>query len=300
MVPTYSVALLLSLYSLSLATPFGLESNGTGYNETLARNFASLAALAYCTNLSTITNWKCGPCQDSNTELVPGKIKIINEVSTQIIIGKLKEQSGCLISFRGSNNLRNWISNLHAEKTRPTNYSSCKGCKVHAGFQYIWKTAKKPVMAALNDVGCTTDGDNSAVYITGHSLGAALSHLAMFTLSENGWNIKKTYTFEAPRVGNKKFAKAFAEQFTRNFPVFRITHHKDPVPHLPPKDFGFYHVKTEVYYNKTWGYRVCDSGEDKSCADQFSDIPGMIAFDVSEHCASELTPTGSICAPENC
>ena len=33
--------------------------------------------------------------------------------------------------------------------------------------------------------------------------GAALSHLAMFTLSENGWNIKKTYTFEAPRVGNK-------------------------------------------------------------------------------------------------
>ena len=51
---SYNAAVLLSLCSLSLATPFGLYSNGTGYNETLARHFASLASVAYCTNLSMV------------------------------------------------------------------------------------------------------------------------------------------------------------------------------------------------------------------------------------------------------
>ena len=41
---------------------------------------------------------------------------------------------------------------------------------------------------------------DNLLYITGHRLGAALTHLAMFTLNDAGWNISKTYSFEAPRI----------------------------------------------------------------------------------------------------
>jgi hypothetical protein len=29
---------------------------------------------------------------------------------------------------------------------------------------------------------------------------------------------------------------------------FRITHHRDPVPHLPPRTLGFVHEGVEVFY----------------------------------------------------
>ena len=28
--------------------------------------------------------------------------------------------------------------------------------------------------------------------------------------------------------------------------LIQITHHRDPVVHLPPEDLGFFHVETEV------------------------------------------------------
>jgi len=52
---------------------------------------------------------------------------------------------------------------------------------------------------------------------------------------------------------------------------FRITHHMDPVPHLPPLDFTFRHFAYEIFYNsKSTSYQTCDaSGEDKACSDQY-------------------------------
>lgn len=161
------------------------------------------------------------------------------------------------------------------------------------------------MLDAVTAVGCgrySPSAPDNLLYITGHSLGAALTHMAMFTLSNAGWNISKTYSFEAPRIGNRVFSETFGSRFSRKIPVFRMTHHRDPVPHLPPMNFGYRHVQTEeVYYGQDGhDYTVCDVPEDKRCADQYWDIPAMVALHSGDHCASPLVSNGDICSPVGC
>lgn len=108
---------------------------------------------------------------------------------------------------------------------------------------------------------------NLPLYVTGHSLGAALAALAASELA-HGQSLPVTavYTFGQPRVGNQAF-QAFYN--TGPHVAWRVTHWKDPVPHLPMKALGFHHVSTEVWYDHedSSSYRVCDgSGEDGSCS----------------------------------
>ena len=277
------------------------------YVEDIARKFASISSVTYCEkNLDTVLNWTCQACQEADTPLVPGSVRLIDgsvDGSSRILIGKLEKQKGCVMAFRGSENVLNWIDDFKAWEVKPKtfNSTSCKGCKVHSGFYNLWEDVKNLTLAALEEVGCTVESDDNLVYITGHSLGAALTHIAMFSLKDRGWRIEKTYSFEAPRVGNKNFADAFVDLFEREFPVFRITHHEDPIVHLPPESFGYYHVATEVYYDQHGNYTVCDgTGEDDKCADQYWDVPQMILTNAGDHCASPLVPNGDLCNPVGC
>merc|ERR1711907_75801 len=138
------------------------------------------------------------------------------------------------------------------------------------------------------------------IYITGHSLGGALTHLAMFTMHKAGWRFAKGYSFESPRVGNDAFSSEFAKRFTRTFPVFRVTHNEDPIVHLPPEAIGYYHVQTEVFYDKAGKYKICREAEDSHCADQFWNVPDMMAFHSGDHCHSPLVKNGDICNPPGC
>jgi len=62
--------------------------------------------------------------------------------------------------------------------------------------------------------------------------------------------------------------------------AIRITHWKDPVPHLPPREFKFWHFHTEVFYDEKFTkFTICDSsGEDPFCADKFP-----LAHDNDDH-----------------
>ena len=84
-------------------------------------------------------------------------------------------------------------------------------------------------------------------------------------------------TYGCPRVGNV----AFAEYYMAHLPdTQRMTHFRDPVPHVPFTTMGYHHVATEIWdineRNQTSNsqiYVLCDSsGEDRSCADS---IPFM-------------------------
>lgn len=267
--------------------------------------FASLSQVAYCDDLSSVMSWTCTSCNQSFTRLVPGKIRVIDgglRNATRIVVGKLVDQEGCVLSFRGSSNALNWIRDFQIWKAHdhaPFD-EGCEGCAVHAGFYDIWKKVRDLVVNALEDVGCSPSGRDNILYITGHSLGAAMTHMAMFFLDLKGFSIAKTYSFEAPRMGNKAFADAFDERFSRKFPVFRITHYKDPVPHLPPELFGYHHVQREVYYNEEGERLVCDKPEDLHCADQFWNLPLLVLLHTNDHCSSSLVPNGDICSPVGC
>jgi hypothetical protein len=71
------------------------------------------------------------------------------------------------------------------------------------------------------------------------------------------------------RVGND----AYSTWFSNNSPAhYRLVHNKDPVPHLPPMNFGFHHPLREVYYVDDYtSPTLCEGdGEDLNCSDHFA------------------------------
>jgi len=289
----------------------GALSTSWDYDEEEAKMMASLSSATYHHEESQILDWSCQPCKDSKTPMAPGKVRVVDagkKNASRIIIGKLRDQAGCLLAFRGSSNAFNWVRNFQVWEVEPTVFDDCKGCKVHSGFFSIWKNVEDEVLRGLRDVGCSPGGSlrhpqDDLVYVTGHSLGAALTHIAMFALDSAGFRIAKTYSFDGPRVGNKAFAEAFSDAFSRKFPVFRIANHKDPCVQVPPISWGYFHVEKEVYYNGNGlgDYKVCKEPEDPTCSGQFGGIlnlPGLILFHAGDHCNSPLVPNGNICNPD--
>lgn len=105
--------------------------------------------------------------------------------------------------------------------------------KVAAGFWDIYtlkggsmtQSMQQQVFNYLKMVG------NSQVYITGHSLGSALSSL--FTLDVALCSTIRTMNmnFASPKVGTERWAQVYAQQ---NPPTLRVFNTKDWVPDLPP------------------------------------------------------------------
>jgi predicted lipase len=79
--------------------------------------------------------------------------------------------------------------------------------------------------------------------IVGHSLGAALATHATAHLIKAGYKVSLFENYGSPRVGDKAFSNWF-QQIYPNTLKPRVTHRKDPVPHLPPKEWGFEHTQT--------------------------------------------------------
>jgi hypothetical protein len=108
--------------------------------------------------------------------------------------------------------------------------------------------------------------------VTGHSLGAAIATHATAHLMANKYKVSEFYNFGSPRVGDTKFTAWFNDLFGHDHFKARVTHGKDPVPHLPFEDWGFLHVNTEVFYKGkvSEGGVVCNdaAGEDKKCSDK--------------------------------
>ena len=105
--------------------------------------------------------------------------------------------------------------------------------KVHRGFRdeldKVWPDIQVQLTASLSTL---------PLYITGHSLGAAMATIAASRISNK---VEALVTFGSPRVGTKAF--------TENSKVvhFRVQNNNDDVPKVPPLLFGFRHHGTNVY-----------------------------------------------------
>ena len=98
-----------------------------------------------------------------------------------------------------------------------------KGGKVHRGFKKALDDIWKDLYACLENI----RGRGCHIWMTGHSLGAALATLA-------GDRYEKThavYTFGSPRVGNTVFKERYKT------PCYRIVHNRDFVARIPPPIF---------------------------------------------------------------
>lgn len=239
------------------------------FNETLAAEDIWLNQVSACTSAdpSSVLKWNCGlPCQKtqvSNTSIAENqslKILAFTGLTTQ----------GCLIVFRGSANMLNYLEDFDFFMTNPYG-EACPNCKVHSGFLRNWQSLEPKIRTQISALNC----QEKALSIVGHSLGAAMAALAAFELAAE-YTVRRVYTYGQPRLGNGDWVSAFSSRMSENnASYFRVVDYRDAVPHLPPDNFfseGWEHPGPEVYYNATaiGDYRICRKPRDKLCSYQWN------------------------------
>jgi len=165
------------------------------------------------------------------------KIRFFDSHGTQAFLAVDDEK--IIISFRGTepDKLEDWVSDAEVRKT-----SGPYG-DVHRGFfkalGYVWPNIED----AIDDV----RDKNQSIWITGHSLGAALATLAtaLIDTNEQALTVSGLYTFGSPRVGSHRFAKKFN---ANNKSVFRFVNNNDVVTRVP-LSITYSHVGTLMYFD---------------------------------------------------
>ncbi len=172
-------------------------------------------------------------------------VDFISDPDTDVQVGvTISETNKRIVTvFRGSESKSDWMydfmiykSRLYAEK-----YDDCS---VHTGF--LKQLHTNDVYIKLMNVVKKQLEENPGyeVYVTGHSLGAALSTLCGFEFAHDlGDDTKVTVvSFASPRVGNQIFKDAFDAK--ENLKHYRITNNRDVITAAP---MIFYkHVGTNI------------------------------------------------------
>jgi len=162
-------------------------------------------------------------------------MKTFNKKGTQAFLAKNDEFA--VLAFRGTQPTR-WEdvrTDLRALKQK-----TIEG-KVHRGF----KEAFDDVRDEIFDIVDKSIGKDLPLYITGHSLGAALATVATQELEEKFDDlIAACYTFGSPRVGDGKYEKSIKA------PVYRIVNTTDIVTLVPIFLGTFMHVGDPRYLSR--------------------------------------------------
>lgn len=163
-----------------------------------------------------------------------GKIcKFISDKTTDLQVGitiNSDDKSICVV-FRGSESLYDWYYDVHMSHLELNN-----GIFVHSGFYkqlydtYMYANIVEEVTSQL------AKNPDYKVYITGHSLGAALATLFGYLIADEIKNNITVVSFASPRVGNNKWKKSFESK--TNLHHYRVTNQRDVVTALP-----FYNYK---------------------------------------------------------
>lgn len=165
----------------------------------------------------------------------------------------LKDPGEIVIVFRGTQQMRDWLTNINTSK-REVEAKHRESGKVfignfHAGFyealDSVWKQIQPQIQAA-NEI-----APGAPVYLTGHSLGGALATIATWRLEqETDLPIASCYTFGAPRCGDKNLTNSYAT------PIHRVVNGGDPVPFVPPSYILLDIFKIGARLIPNWGERI--------------------------------------------
>jgi pimeloyl-ACP methyl ester carboxylesterase len=153
------------------------------------------------------------------------EVKLFKGKSTQCFVAS--NAKFAIVAFRGSEArlresdadprhvIADWLADLDF---LPEPWD--QGGNVHRGF----KNALQEVWPDLEDYISNLQKNNRKIWITGHSLGAALATLA----ADRYGNIQGIYTYGSPRVGDRDFKEDF------NVNAYRIVNNSDIVTKVPP------------------------------------------------------------------
>ena len=173
--------------------------------------------------------------------------------------------------FRGTETLEDWykdteIDQVPYELPHVTNVGL-----VHEGFFDLYKSLRQELLSQLNVL-----QDVRTLYVTGHSLGAALAMVAVPDLIANALTKQRPtifqYNLAGPRACDPKLA-AFLN--TGSAHIYRIVNSCDLVPDVPP---SVYLGLTEKVLYEHVGYPVTYTA-------QYESVAGNHAHHTSYHYA---------------
>jgi predicted lipase len=179
-----------------------------------------------------------------------------------------------IIAFRGTINQPNWHSNVQFSFTDfiTENYQIPK-VQVHKGFWRAYLEVRGEVLLTIKAM--LASYSQLKIFVTGHSLGAALATLCAadirLSLPISNSNIQ-VLVYASPRVGNKMFASVYASLGMR---TERVTFLGDPVGQIPPRIAGYVHVGTEKYLFRDKFY-TCVEADDLECS--IGSFPSKISY----------------------
>lgn len=186
------------------------------------------------------------------------EVKGFDAKSSQGVV--IKHEDFVVAAFRGTDEIGDWLDNLNCVP-QPGPLGD-----VHIGFYKalmdIWPQMKK----AIRSFRRTSNGlPDRPLWLTGHSLGGALTTLAVATLIEADETFYGAYTFGSPRVGDRNFARNFNVEAKDK--VFRFQNNADIVSRVPARIMGYSHVGSFVYISENgelstdigWWYRFMDT-----------------------------------------
>jgi len=237
----------------------------TQYDHSIAYTMALYSSASYCPP-QLISNWTCNQCLMEFTFID----KFFNNTDDGLgFIGYDSRLKAIVVVFRGTEptDLKNWITDLQFFTLVP--WKNYPLARVHSGFYGAYQALRTQVLSSLFNTIQLHPG--TPIYVTGHSLGAALSLLATLDIQQELNNSVPItlYNFGSPRVGNKAFAQLFNQTVVGQNVTYRVVHAADLVPHLPLENMGMWQNAREIWYpSNNMTYMICDdSGEDPKCSD---------------------------------
>lgn len=156
-------------------------------------------------------------------------IKTFNNNATDTQAFLAKNDKFAVLAFRGTEVTK--FEDVKIDAMAST-VSVLQG-KVHAGFRVAYESVAKDIEESVLQL------KGMPLYITGHSLGAALATVATQTLEHNPHIrelIAACYTFGSPRVGNSHYDIEFKS------PIYRVVNTTDIVTVIPLLAMGYIHI----------------------------------------------------------
>ncbi|RBP45105.1 lipase (class 3) [Roseimicrobium gellanilyticum] len=193
------------------------DADATSYSEVNASWLADASLLAYSEESVVHEVYRKAGFAEVTT---------LNGHRTQAYIASSRDVT--IVSFRGTrvakrfsseefkNVIADWITDLRFALAE-----SSHGGFVHLGFKDALGEIWEPLLDSIMSL--QRDDPKRPIWMTGHSLGAALATLAAARLG----HVKGVYTFGSPRVGDAGFHAGY------RVPTFRVVHQDDIVTRVP-------------------------------------------------------------------
>ena len=158
--------------------------------------------------------------------------KLVSRDGAEVLIAK--DRNDLWFAFRGTepSKINDVLADLNMIKQ-----AAVAGGKVHGGFQ---KEVNDLWMDVLSEIEHNDQLKlRKDVYMTGHSLGAAMA-----TIAATRYTPAELFTFGSPRVGGPRFIKNI------KCPHYRFMNNNDIVCRIPPAFLGFRHHGEMIYFDR--------------------------------------------------